>query len=420
MPGSPQVTPALLPAEASPAAVVDRTPPPSFTPRLVSLDTLRGFDMFWIMGGDMILRSLPKIHDSAFTRALAGQMEHCEWAGFHFYDLIFPLFVFVVGVSLVFSIGRMLERSGRLVTLKRIFIRSVVLFLLGIFYMGGISNGFKNIYFAGVLHRIAVAYFFTAIVFVAVHPLLGERAGVRGTATSDNQRFMRKLPRLPNNRFGLLILITLCAFLLIGYWILMTFVSVPGIGAPSLAGPGKNLAHYIDDLYLPGRRFEGTLLSTMAAVANCLLGVFAGLLLKNSDLPNQKKVYWLLADGALCLAVGFLWSLQFPIIKLLWTSSYVLVACGYSAILLAIFVQIIEIWNFRRWAQPFVWLGMNAITIYITANVANFQRLALRFVGGDVRALLGNYADLAQAILATAFAFCVVSFLYRRKIFLRL
>jgi predicted acyltransferase len=355
--------------------------------RLISLDALRGFDMFWIMGGDMIFRSLPKIHDSTFTRALATQMEHCEWSGFHFYDLIFPLFVFIVGVSLVFSLSRMLERSGGLATLKRIFIRSIVLFLLGIFYMGGIANGFKNVYFAGVLHRIAVAYFFTGLIFCFFRP----RA-----------------------------MILLCLSLLIGYCILMTFVPVPGIGAPSLAEPGKNLAHYIDDLYLPGRRFEGTLLSTMAAVANCLLGVFAGLLLKNNAIPNQKKVYWLLAGGALSLALGFVWSRQFPIIKLLWTSTYVLVACGYSAILLAIFFQAIEIWNFRRWAQPFVWFGMNAITIYILANIVNFHRLALRFVGGDVRVLLGNFADLAQAIIATAFAFCVVHFLYRRKVFLRL
>lgn len=394
MSGSAEVTPAFLSAQSSyesyhKGASAALAPGSTQSPdsRLVSLDALRGFDMFWIMGGDMILRSLPKIDDSTLTRALAAQMEHCEWIGFHFYDLIFPLFVFIVGASLVFSISRMLERSGRLVTLKRIFVRSLILFLLGIFYMGGISNGFKNIYFAGVLHRIAVAYFFTSLLFC----------------------FFRTRA-----------LITLCLSLLFGYWLLLTFVPVPGIGTPSLVEPGKNLAHYIDDLYLPGRRFEGTILSTMAAVANCLLGVFAGLLLKDAALPNQKKVYRLLAGGMLSLLLGFVWSLQFPIIKLLWTSTYVLVACGYSAILLAAFVQIIEIWNFRRWAQPFVWLGMNAITIYIIANIVGFHRLALRFVGGDIRAFLGSFADLAQALVATAFALCVVLFLYCRKIFLRL
>ena len=109
--------------------------------RLLSLDALRGFDMFWIIGGDLVVRSLPKIHRSAFTEGLAAQMDHCEWAGFHFYDLIFPMFVFIVGVSLVFSVSRMVERAGRLGAVKRISVRAVVLFLLGIFYMGGVADG---------------------------------------------------------------------------------------------------------------------------------------------------------------------------------------------------------------------------------------------------------------------------------------
>ena len=356
--------------------------------RLVSVDALRGFDMFWILGGDTVVRSLPPIHDSAFTHGLAAQMEHCEWAGFHFYDLIFPMFVFIVGVSIVFSIGRMLGRDGLARTIKRIAIRSVILFLLGIFYMGGVANGFKNVYFAGVLHRIAVAYFFAALIFC----------------------FCRSTKAMA----------AICIGLLVGYWILMTFVPVPGIGAPDLSVPGKNLAHYIDELYMPGKHFEGTILSTMAAVSNCLLGVFAGLLLKNEKILAQEKVYWLLGSGIVSLGLGFLWGLQFPIIKLLWTSSYVLVACGCSAILSGIFFQIIDIWEFRRWAQPFVWIGMNAITIYIVANVVNFHRLATRFAGGDVSHLLGSFSGLVQALLTLAMVFWLVHFLYRRKIFLRL
>ncbi len=355
--------------------------------RLLSVDALRGFDMFWIVGGDHLVRSLPAIHDSAITRELAAQMEHCEWAGFHFYDLIFPLFVFIVGVSLVFSISRMVERAGRTAAVRRIIIRSVILFLLGIFCMGGVANGFKNVYLAGVLHRIAVAYFFTALIFCFFRP----RA-----------------------------LVLLCVTLLVGYWGLMTFVPVPGIGSPSLAEPGKNLAHYLDELYLPGRRFEGTLLSTLAAVANCLLGVFAGVLLKDDGVPGQHKVYWLLGSGAVSLAVGFAWAQGFPIIKLLWTSSYVLVACGYSAILLGVFYQLIELWRFRVWAQPFVWIGMNAITIYLVANVVNFRRLAERLVGGDIKVWLGNYSDLATSLVSLALVFWLLSFLYRRQLFLRL
>ncbi len=355
--------------------------------RMVSVDALRGFDMFWILGGDYVIRSLPKIHDSTFTRGLAAQMEHCEWAGFHFYDLIFPLFIFIMGASLVFSLTKMRARFTRPAVVKRIVIRSVILFLLGVFYMGGVRDGFANVYLAGVLHRIAVAYFFGALIF---------------------------------SFFSTRSMIVICIMLLIGYWLLMIWVPVPGIGAPSLAEPGKNLAHYLDDLFLPGKKFEGTLLSTMGAVANCLLGVFAGLLLKNEKIGAERKVYWLLGSGVASLALGFLWSFQFPIIKLLWTSSYVLVACGYSAILLAVFYQIIEIWNHRAWALPFVWIGMNALTIYIVAALVNFHRLAERLVGGDIKMALGNYHDLVAAIISLVLALWVVAFLYRRQIYLRL
>ncbi len=357
------------------------------TERLMSVDALRGFDMFWIMGGDWVCRSLPKISDNDFTRGLAAQMDHYEWAGFHFYDLIFPLFVFLVGVSIVFSVPRMIEKHGKPFAIKRIVIRSAILFLLGIFYMGGVANGFKNVYFAGVLHRIAVAYFFAALIFCFAKPKLQ---------------------------------IALCAALLVGYWALIMFVPVPGIGAPDLSAAGKNLGHYIDDLYLPGRKFEGTLLSTMAAVANCQLGIFAGLLLKNASLSGQRKVFWLLGAGIASLTAGFAWSLHFPIIKLLWTSSYVLVACGYSAILLAAFYQVIEIWNLRRWAQPFVWIGMNAITVYIVVGAVGFRKLAGRLVGGDVAQLLGRFDDLVLSLVTLALVFWFVNFLYRRKIFLRL
>ena len=353
----------------------------------MSIDALRGFDMFWIVGGDYLLRSLPAIHDSPFTRALAAQMEHCPWAGFHFYDLIFPLFVFIVGVSLVFSLPGLMQHAGRPAALRRILLRSAILFLLGVFYMGGLANGFKNVYLAGVLQRIAVAYFFAALAFCFLRPRL---------------------------------LAFLCLALLIGYWGLMTFVPVPGIGAPSLAEPGKNLAHYLDQLYLPGQKFEGTLLSTMTAVANCLLGVFAGLLLQRQDVSPRRKVCWLLGAGAASLAAGLLWAPEFPIIKLLWTSTYVLVSCGCSALLLALFYQVIEIWHWRRWAQPFVWIGMNALTIYLVANLVSFRRLALRLVGGDLKTAFGNCSDLVTALVALALVLWFVSFLYRRKIFLRL
>ncbi len=158
----------------------------------------------------------------------------------------------------------------------------------------------------------------------------------------------------------------------------------------------------------------------MAAVANCLLGVFAGLLLKSKTLNDGQKFVLLLTGGLFSLTAGFAWAQFFPVIKLLWTSSYVLVACGCSAVLLAIFYYVIEMRGIQRWAQPFVWLGMNAIAIYIVANIVNFRGLAGRFVGGDIKLRLGNCSDLLLSVVSLALIFWLVHFLYRRKIFLRL
>lgn len=358
---------------------------PDLSKRLISIDALRGFDMFWIMGGDYLFRSFHQIHDASWTRELNEQMEHVPYQGFHFYDLIFPLFIFIVGVSITFSLPRIIERHGKLVAVKRIFIRSILLFLLGVFYMGGIANGLDNIYLAGVLQRISVAYFFAALI-----------------CCFCNVKQM----------------IALCILMLAGYWALLTFVPVPGFGVPSYE-QGKNLAHYIDR-WLPGQKFEGTILSTLGAVANCLIGVFAGLILKDEQRSPKQKVVWLLSAGMLLLALGGVWGMSFPIVKALWTSSYVLVACGWSAILLGIFYQIIEIWKFQKWAQPFVWIGMNAITVYVAASILNFRKLSLRFVGGDIKAMLGNYSDLITSFITLLLMFSFVHFLYKKKMFIKI
>lgn len=361
-------------------------PPVQHSGRVVSVDALRGFDMFWILGGDFVIRSLQKLWDTPLTRTLAEQMEHCEWAGFRFYDLIFPLFVFLAGVSIAFSLPKLVEAEGKPAAFRRILIRSLLLVFLGIIYMGGVSNGFANISLPGVLQRIGVAYFFASSVF-----LVGSTRTLAITSIA----------------------------LLIGYWALLTFVAVPGLGEPSYE-QGKNLAYWIDQNFLPGKKFEGTILSTLPAVANCLFGVFAGLLLKSSGLSEQTKVSRLVIAGIVSLSIGYLWSVQFPIIKLLWTSTYVLVACGWGALLLAAFHQLIEVRQWQRWAQPFIWIGMNAITIYLLSALLNFYKLADRFVGGDVAKWLGNGAGVVKGVVVLAMVLAVVRFLYQRKIFLRL
>lgn len=365
--------------------------PSTIPPRLLSLDALRGFDMFWIIGAEGLVEGLRKITDTGPVRIVADQLEHKPWEGFHFEDLIFPMFVFIVGVSLVFSLTKTIESCGRSAAIIRIIRRSVLLYLLGIFYYGGFSTPFERIRLLGVLQRIAICYLFAGLLFCYLKP----RA-----------------------------LAVVCGGILIGYWALMSFVPVPSFGAGDFA-EGKNLANHVDKEFLPLRRWDGDhdpegLLSTLPAIANCLLGVFAGLLLKNTSLPDRKKVACLVSAGLASLALGWLWGLQFPVIKKLWTSSFVLVACGYSALLLALFYQVIDVWKFQKWAMPFVWIGVNPITIYLAHNLIDFDKIAQRFVGGELNTYFGNFGQLIIAIVSLAIIFCFLHFLYRRRVFLRL
>jgi predicted acyltransferase len=359
--------------------------------RLLSLDALRGFDMFWIVGAEGLVHGLRKISDTGPIKLLADQLEHKPWAGFHFEDLIFPLFVFIIGVSLVFSLTKTIAQSGRRVAVGRILRRSALLYLLGILYYGGLSTPVEKIRLLGVLQRLALCYLFTSLLFCYLKPKA---------------------------------LVGVCAGLLIGYWALMSFVPVPEHGAGNFA-EGMNLANYVDKQFLPWRKWDGDhdpegLLSTLPAIASCLLGVFAGLLLKNSAVPDRKKVGYLIAGGIACLATGWLWHLNFPVIKKVWTSSFVLVAGGYSGLLLAAFYQIIDVWKWQKWAMPFVWIGANPITIYFGGRFIDFEGIAKLLVGGEVNHYFGRYGELLLALTTLALGFWFLRFLYQRKIFLRI
>jgi predicted acyltransferase len=372
----------------------DQTPSttaPSASSRLLSLDALRGFDMFWIVGAEDIVHALSKISQRGPIKFLSSQLEHKAWEGVAFYDLIFPLFVYIVGVSIVFSLSRSLRTAGKALTIRRILKRSVLLILIGIFYYGGLSAGLDQVRLLGVLQRIALCYLFASLIFCVAKPKA---------------------------------MVAICVTLLIGYWALMTFVPVPGHGAGDFA-EGANLANYIDSRYLPFRKWDGDhdpegLLSTLPAIATCLLGVFSGLLLSNVRVPEKKKVLYLILGGIAGVILGFLWGLQFPVIKKIWTSSYVLVAGGYSCIFMAVFYLVVDVWKVQRWATPFVWIGMNPITIYLATNIVDFRALAERIAGGPVKAFFGSYGELLITCLVLTMSFLLVRFLYRRKIFLRL
>ena len=419
----------------------------------MSLDALRGFDMFWILGGDFVVTTAGKLSggsDQTWTLFgwLASQFRHKDWDGFAFYDLIFPLFVFISGVSVVWSLTKETQLHGRAGALQRVVRRAALLFLLGIFYSGGLSKEWPDIRLLGVLQRIALAYLGAGLVFCFVGARMKALAGI-------------------------------IAGLLVGYWALLAFVPIRDItldkaalaalaeqagdarGATALKsetnpsatkrspawakteelfhqtkatttgqfGPGHNLVNHLDFQFLPGRKYDSFydpegLLSTLPAVATCLLGVLAGVWLRREDFCDKWKVIYLVSAGAGALLVGFAWGMSFPVVKKIWTSSFVLVAGGYSALLLAAFYQIVDVWKCRNWCQPFVWIGTNSITIYVANNLLQFRTVANRLVGGDVKAALDrNVADgagnLLVALVGFALIFWFVRFLHRRQIFLR-
>lgn len=359
--------------------------------RLMSLDALRGFDMFWIVGASGLFVGLEKISDNAFFRAIVGQLEHVEWEGFAFYDLIFPLFVFMIGTSIVLSLSKSIQQDGMGKTYLKIFRRSLLIYLLGLFYYGGISDGMDQIRYVGVLQRLAISYCITALLFCHL------------------------------KWKGLFIT---CWGILIGYWACLTFIPFPG-SEEGRYTIDHNLTRYIDSIWLPGRRWNGDwdpegLFSNLTAVASCIFGVLAGLLIQNSKFSDMKKVQTLWIGGIASLILGFVWGMQFPIIKNIWTSSYVLVAAGYSALLLGLFYWVIEVLQFRSWALPFVWIGMNPITIYMSANLLKYRELSLRLTGGEIQQSLGRFGELVTALVAVGMVLALARYMYNRKIFLRL
>ena len=364
--------------------------PSNATQRLVSLDALRGFDMLWLLGMEELGAAIGKASSAPWAQHVSTQLTHVTWAGFRFLDLVFPLFVFIAGVSSVFSLEKSLATHGRAATLRKLVVRALILYVLGLWCYGGISKGIDEIRWMGVLQRIALAGLGGGLAYL----YLGRRA-----------------------RWGL------CGGLLVGYWALMTFVPVPGGVAGDFA-EGKNLANWIDAKFLPGFKWRGDhdpegLLSTLPAIATGLLGIFAGEWLRRADRAAMVKVMGLLGSGIVLVAAGWLWNLQFPVIKSLWTSSFVLVAGGYSCLLLGVFYWLVDVAGLRRWAAPFVWIGMNPITLYLSHYVVAYHKTAEHLAGGPVAAAFGPWAESWLALIVVLLGILFAWFLYSRRLFLR-
>lgn len=359
--------------------------------RLMSLDALRGFDMLFIMGlAGWVVAVCDFFPDSGVMQWLSNQMKHVEWNGLAHHDTIFPLFLFVAGISFPFSLAK--QRAGGKSTqriLYKIIKRGLILVCLGCVYNGIFRLDFEHMRYASVLGRIGLAWMFAALLFV-------------------------------NFKTNINIIVSIV--ILVGYWLLLWLI-------PDAADPytlENNLVGTIDQVIMPGRLHEGIfdpegLFSTLPAIVTALLGMFTGQLVQLPDekCSGKKKVLYMLVGAVVFILIGWVWSYTFPINKKLWTSTFVCVVAGYSLIMFALFYYIIDVKGYVRWSFFFRIVGLNSITIYLAQRIIDFGQISDFFLGGLVSKCpetLGVWISTSGYI---AVCWLFLYFLYKKKIFLK-
>jgi predicted acyltransferase len=332
-------------------------------------------------------------------------LEHATWNGCAFADLVFPFFLFIVGVSLVISFTkRRKQGEGDSRLLSRIFQRTLVIFGLGLAFNGFPFTHLATFRIPGVLQRIALCYFFASLLYL--------KATLRTLAV-------------------------VFATLLAGYWFIMTRIPVPGFGAGNLTREG-NLAAFVDRVLISGHMYrpaydpEG-ILSTLPSIATVLLGIFSGRWLQSS-FSGKDKSLGLLVAGVACVIGGRFWNATFPINKGLWTSSYVLFSGGFSLILLSACYWLIEVRRVRAWGRPFEMFGVNAIAIYVLhvlfIKIQNLIPVSQPDgTPGNLKFFITDHlfgwaqprdASLLYALSYAFFWFGIFAVLYRKRIFIKI
>jgi len=359
--------------------------------RLMSLDALRGFDMLFIMGLTTWIVSVCRLLPSGgITDWLITQTEHTEWHGLTHYDTIFPLFLFIAGISFPFSIAKQ-RASGKSAQriLYKIIKRGLLLVLLGLVYNGIFQINFPDLRVASVLARIGLGWMFAALLFT---------------------------------KFNTRICVIISGIILIGYWLLLWLI-------PNGSDPfsfENNLVGVVDRILLPGRLHEKTfdpegILSTLPAIVTALLGMFTGqfVRLSNERISGHKKALYMVGVAIVFILIGWLWSYWFPINKKLWTSTFVLVLAGYSLIMFALFYYIIDVKGYKRWSFFFRVVGMNSITIYLAQRIINFRQITNFFFGGTVSLCPEDIGRLVSATGYIIVCWLFLYVLYKKNIFLK-
>ena len=359
--------------------------------RLLSLDALRGFDMFFIIGGGPLILAICAalgVGDSAF----AQQFRHVPWDGFHFEDAIFPLFLFIAGVSFPFSMAKRLSHGAAKLSLCWHSVRrGLTLILFGLVYNGLLQFDFAHLRFYGVLQLIGFAWMVAAILYVW--------CGVKTRAA-------------------------IALVLLVGSWLLFRFVGAPEFPDAAPFSPEGNLGCWFDRTVFGENHIYEKLFDPegvagfLPSIVTPMLGMFAGELLKG-PLSGARKTLILFGSAATLIASGLLLSLSQPIVKALWTSSFVLVAGGYSAAMLALFYWIVDVRGWKGWIFFFRVIGMNSITIYMAQRIVDFDSIASFFFGGIAAQLPPAGHAVCQCAAHLLVCWLFLWFLYRQRVFLK-
>lgn len=359
--------------------------------RIISLDALRGFTI-----AAMIVVNYPGSENAVYFT-----LRHTEWNGLSFTDQVAPFFLFFVGASIALAYSKRQEANvSRSSMYKKIFIRSLKIYAVGMFLNMMPAFDIHNIRWTGTLQRIAVVFCISAILYLN---------------TSWKQQAW------------------IAAILLVLYWLALTFIPMPGAGKPMFE-PGNNIVAWFDNLFLPGKMWRGnwdpeSILTTVTSIVSCITGMLAGKLVAGDKSPHE-KVNYLMTAGVLLAIAGYFWGLTFPVNENLWTSSFVLITSGFASLLFGTFYFLVDIKGKTNGTLPGIIFGANAIAIYFLADVWALLFYVIKFGGSSlnekfVNALSNAGADprlasLVYALLFTGINFGPAWFLYKRKIFIKL
>ncbi|MEN8201571.1 MAG: heparan-alpha-glucosaminide N-acetyltransferase domain-containing protein [Bacteroidota bacterium] len=365
---------------------------PAKSKRLIALDALRGFT----------IAAMVIVNDPGSWQHVYRPLRHAEWNGCTITDLIFPFFLFIVGVSIALAYTKRLEANvSRKSIYRKIIIRSVNIYLLGLFLVLFPEFDFSSMRWVGVLHRIAFVFLACALIFL-------------------NTNWKQQI------RIGAIILVL--------YWIIVAYIPIPGIGKPDLSIPAVNWANHLDTLILPGVMYQETwdpegILSTFPAIVTGIIGMLIGKLYLTVKDEN-KKLVWLFFIGFSMFLAGGLWNWIFPINKNIWTSSYVLYTAGLGTLGLAACILIVDIWGYKKWTFLGRVYGANAITSYVLAGMLTlvFYRLKIGgsslnewFMSGTTQVGFDpKFSSMLYALIYMLIIFIPALIMYRKKIFIRI